>query len=146
MEASLVYLAGPIHGMSDDQAWDWRRTARKLLLKKNIMSLNPMDSDYRGRETKHYDRIVARDKHWIMSCDTVLANCHTPGYGTAMEILFAWEQHKQIVVVTEHKSPWLLYHADAVVKTLKDAVECLGLGRKRRVKGKCKIDRNWKCQ
>ena len=146
MIASQVYLAGPIHGMSDDQAWGWRRTARELLFKKNIMSLNPMDMDYRGREMESMDRLVERDKGWIMSCDTVLANCHTPGYGTAMEILFAWEQHKQVLVITTEESPWLYYHADLVVETLEDAVDNLEMGRQRRVKVKCEIDRNWKCQ
>jgi nucleoside 2-deoxyribosyltransferase len=125
MKARLVYLAGPIFGKTDDECRGWRQDVRSQLHAKNIQSVNPINHDYRGQELKYCDRIVHQDKGWIMSVDTVLAYCDEPSFGTAMEVLFAWEQRKQIVAVSTHGSPWLHYHATVVCKSLKEAVELL---------------------
>jgi len=128
MKTKLVYLAGPIFGKSDDECFAWRNEAREKLNAKNILSVNPFMRDYRGIETEHSDKIVTTDKGWIMSCDTVLAYCVEPSFGTAMEVLFAWEQRKFIVAVSKHGSPWLHYHADHVVPDLHTAVDLLDCG------------------
>ena len=74
IEARLVYLAGPIYEQ-DDTCIRWRDTAAKLLQRKNIMSLKPTDSDYRGKETYAgmAERIVQKDKGDIVIADTILA-------------------------------------------------------------------------
>lgn len=124
MKAKLVYLAGPIYEM-DDTCIRWRKATSVLLRKKNIMSIKPTDADYRGKESIAgiADQIVKRDKGDIMMCDTILAKCDTPSWGTAMEIMFAWSLQKQIIVVTNSMSPWIRYHASYVFPTIEEAVE-----------------------
>ena len=124
IEARLVYLAGPIYEQ-DDTCIRWRDTAAKLLQQKNIMSLKPTDSDYRGKETYPgmAERIVRKDKGDIVMADTILAKCDFPSYGTAMEIMFAWSLQKQIIVVTNSQSPWIQYHADYIFPTVDEALK-----------------------
>ncbi len=126
MEVRLVYLAGAIYEM-DDTCVRWRKAASALLRKKGIMSLKPTDADYRGKETIAgiATQIVERDKRDIMSCDTILAKCDHPSFGTSMEIFFAWTLRKQIIVVTSSMSPWIRYHADYVFPTLDEALKAM---------------------
>ena len=126
MKARLVYLAGAIYEM-DDTCVRWRKAASLLLRKKNIMSMRPTDADYRGKESiaGNPEQIVERDKKEIMMCDTILAKCDHPSWGTAMEILFAWSLQKQIVVVTNSFSPWIRYHATHVFPTVEDAIDSM---------------------
>ena len=123
INARLVYLAGPIYEQ-DDTCIRWRKAAQKILRKKNIMSIAPTDVDYRGYERREQtaNEIVKRDKGWIMDCDTVLAKCDFPSYGTAMEIMFAWSLQKKIIVVTNSHSPWIRYHASHVFPTIDKAL------------------------
>lgn len=124
IECRLVYLAGPIYEQ-DDTCIRWRKAAHKLLMKKDIMCLKPTDADYRGRETIAGipEQIVKRDKTDVMTCDTILAKCDHPSYGTAMEIMFAWSLHKQIIIVTNSYSPWIRYHADHIFPTVDEAIQ-----------------------
>ena len=123
IEARLVYLAGPIYEQ-DDTCIRWRKAAQKILRQKNIMSIAPTDVDYRGHERRERaaEEIVKRDKRWIIDCDTVLAKCDFPRYGTAMEIMFAWSLQKQIIVVTNSHSPLIRYHASHVFPTVEEAL------------------------
>lgn len=123
IDARLVYLAGPIYEQ-DDTCIRWRKATAKLLQKQNIMSLSPTDADYRGRESIAGipKQIVESDKKSIMYCDTLLAKCDHPSYGTAMEVYFAWSLRKQVVVVTNSFSPWIRYHADHIFPTVEEAV------------------------
>ena len=126
MEVRLVYLAGAIYEM-DDTCVRWRKAANTILRKKGIMSIKPTDADYRGQESiaGMPKEIVERDKRDIVSCDTILAKCDHPSWGTAMEIMFAWSLHKQIIVVTSSMSPWIRYHADYVFPTLDEALKAM---------------------
>lgn len=124
IDCQVVYLAGPIYEQ-DDTCIRWRKAAASILRKKNIMHLKPTDADYRGRETEKFmpRTIVGKDKRDIMACDTILAKCDFPSYGTAMEIMFAWSLQKQIIVVTNSYSPWIRYHANHIFSTVDEALE-----------------------
>ena len=126
MKARLVYLAGPIYDC-DDTCMEWRKDVANRLRRKNIQSLSPMNRDYRGREqdTHVRRRIVECDKNDVVRCDTILAVCEQPSFGTAMEVYFAWSLQKQILVVTRHGSPWIHYHATAIFDSLDEAIETL---------------------
>jgi nucleoside 2-deoxyribosyltransferase len=126
IEARLVYLAGPIYEQ-DDTCIRWRKAAHKILMTKNIMCIKPTDADYRGQETQKYipETIVQKDKSDIMTCDTILAKCDFPSYGTAMEIMFAWSLQKQIIVVTNSFSPWIRFHASFIFPTVEKALDNL---------------------
>lgn len=120
-----VYLAGPINGCSDEEANDWRSDVKEAL--PGFEFVDPMDRDYRGRELDDgvAAEIVDGDKADISTCGVVLAMCPRPSFGTAMEVLYAWERGKRVLVVSERPSPWLVHHAGAVFPTLTDALDHL---------------------
>jgi nucleoside 2-deoxyribosyltransferase len=131
-----VYLAGPINGCSDAECNDWREKA-KTLLTPDMDVLNPMVRDYRGQETESTDEIVEGDKKDIDISDALLVFFDRPSVGTAMEMLYAWERKKKIVVVNASKSdngslsPWLAYHSSnnivgSVAEGVKRLRELLG--------------------
>lgn len=122
-----VYLCGPINGCTDAECKDWRAYAKDNLKSE---TLDPMARDYRGREREPgIDKeIVENDKKDVDSSDVILVNYVQPSIGTAMEILYAWEGFKPIVLVCEPEtilSPWLTYHIgqDNIVHSMREACE-----------------------
>lgn len=84
-----------------------------------------MRRDYRGREQQNYREIVELDKIDVASSDCILVNYDKPSVGTSMEILFAWQIGKPIILVCQSDtvlSPWLRYHVTAVVYSFDDAI------------------------
>jgi nucleoside 2-deoxyribosyltransferase len=118
-----VYLAGAINGCSDEECMVWRARAR-WLLEGQFDIYDPMDRDFRGREPLHADEIVSTDLHAIAACDFLLVNASRPSWGTAMEVIRAWDSGKGIVAFTdaEAPSPWLMVHTHAILKSLEAAV------------------------
>lgn len=116
-----IYLAGPINGCTDEEANGWRSKVKEL----HSDVLDPMARDYRGKEAESVNDIVEGDKNDIEACDGVLVWYEKPSVGTSMEILYAWE-HSRIVVIVDRSekplSPWLVYHSDDQVKTIEDAL------------------------
>jgi nucleoside 2-deoxyribosyltransferase len=117
-----VYLCGPINGCTDAECKDWRAYAKAQLPK----TLDPMARDYRGRELEPgiAREIVENDKLDIDQSDVILVNYVKPSVGTSMEILYAWERGKKIVIVSEAEavlSPWLIYHSLKIVHSMLDA-------------------------
>jgi len=112
---TTLYLCGPINGCTDEQATGWREHVKSLWAGK---TLDPMRRDYRGKEAVAYRDIVELDKIDIQRCDAVLVSYDKPSVGTSMEVLFAWQIGKPVVVVADNKtsiSPWLRYHAHRIV-------------------------------
>jgi nucleoside 2-deoxyribosyltransferase len=72
--------------------------------------------------------IVENDKIDIDASDVVLVMYDKPSIGTSMEILYAWERGKRIVIVCRPEtrlSPWLIYHSHGVEHSLAAACEVL---------------------
>lgn len=125
MSGWRVYLAGPIHGKTDEECRSWRVEAMRLL--PDCECVDPTLWDYRGREHEHADEIVTLDKAAIRECGTLLVNATSPGWGTAMEVLYGCELGKQVIAFgATDPSPWLLHHCMAVVPTLAEACELVG--------------------
>lgn len=118
-----IYLAGPINGCSDEECMVWRARARQLL-EGQFDIYDPMDRDFRGRESLKADEIVSTDLLAIAVCDFLLVNASRPSWGTAMEVMRAWESGKGVVAFSdaEAPSPWLIVHTHAIVKSLEAAV------------------------
>lgn len=119
-----TYLAGPINGCNDSECNDWRAFAKEHL---RCPTLDPMRRDYRGRELEPgiAREIVTGDIEDIRACTFFLANCPKPSFGTAMEILLAWQRCKRVVVILPPDaipSPWLICHSEAIVRSVTDAV------------------------
>lgn len=112
-----IYLCGPIHGRSDADCNGWRGFA--LAHWDYGLVLDPMRRDARGR--MHEDgievEIVEQDKRDIDEADGLLVFFDKPSVGTAMEILYAYERDKPVVIVNasgQHErdiSLWLRYHS-----------------------------------
>lgn len=122
-----VYLGGPINGCTDEEANGWRTEAKRLLEGLAHTCVDPMRRDYRGREMEPgvAEEIVDGDKRDIDSCDLILMNCPKPSVGSSMEVLYAWERDKRVVVVhpeDDKPSPWLVYHSDAIYPSVREAL------------------------
>lgn len=125
MKTSKVYLCGPINGCTDAQAKDWREYVKTRLPN----TLDPMRRDYRGREMECVNEIVELDKIDVMKSDVLLVNYDKPSVGTSMEVLYAFERGKAVVVVARPDatvSPWLRYHSHAIVHSFDEAIEFIG--------------------
>jgi nucleoside 2-deoxyribosyltransferase len=119
-----IYLAGPINGCTDAEANDWRSRVKEL--HGNV--LDPMARDYRGKEAEAVGEIVEGDKADIDACDGVLVWFERPSVGTSIEVLYAWERNKPVVIVNKTGkpiSPWLAYHSFAVVENAEEALKYL---------------------
>jgi nucleoside 2-deoxyribosyltransferase len=120
-----IYLCGPINGCTDEECTNWRELVKS---KWQGRCIDPMVRDYRGREAEAYREIVELDKIDVVEADIILVNYDKPSVGTAMEILYAWERGKRIVVVAREDaviSPWLRYHATNLVHSFDDALRVI---------------------
>lgn len=127
-----VYLAGPINSRTDLECKVWRSTAAALLAVHDIVCINPMERDYRGREDAYAANIVAQDKEWIRDCTVVLLNANSPSWGTAMECFYAASIGKPVVSFATHSlataiSPWLRCHS-SVYDSLWSAIDGIVFG------------------
>jgi nucleoside 2-deoxyribosyltransferase len=117
MTSALIYLAGPINGRTDSDCKDWREYAKSRW---GGPTLDPMSRDYRGREQEPgiAREIVEGDKEDIDRAKGLLVYYDQPSVGTSMEVLYAWQMGKPVVVVNTSgrpASPWLQYHASLIV-------------------------------
>ena len=120
---TTIYLCGPINGCTDSEAKDWREFVKSQW---SGTTLDPMRRDYRGREHESVNEIVELDKIDVLKCDVVLVNYDKPSVGTSMEVLFAFERGKLVVVVAAPDariSPWLAYHSHKICHSFGDALQ-----------------------
>ena len=118
-----IYLCGPINGCTDAECNDWRSAVKRAWPGETI---DPMRRDYRGIEGDQTKSIVELDKIDVMSSDVVLVNFVRPSVGTSMEILYAFERGKLVVIMADEKvvlSPWLIYHSHYVTSSVQGALK-----------------------
>lgn len=116
----LVYLAGPITGLSFEGCTDWREYAIKDLDREGITGLSPMRAkEYLSGESAVGDSyentvlsssrgIITRDRWDTTRCDVILANflgAERVSIGTVMEIAWADLSRIPIIVVMEPPQP-----------------------------------------
>jgi hypothetical protein len=121
LKKRTVYLCGAINGRTNEECIDWRERVKGLL---DCPTIDPMARDFRGRERDEVGGIIENDKADIDACDFLLVNYMGPSVGTSMEILYAWERGKAVILVTSPGtvlSPWLLYHKHKLFFSLEDA-------------------------
>ena len=121
-----IYLAGPIHHVTPEQATGWRRRAHKELEGyAEILDPTAGKDLYRpGINTTYFspEYIVETDIAMIDSVDMLIVDIshHVPCWGTAMEIRHAWTAEKAILTwgQTNKQSYWIRYHATRMFDTL----------------------------
>lgn len=122
-----IYLAGPVFNTSDEDQ-KWRQYIKKEILAKGFEVIDPLElRDYRGLEEEKMVEIVEKDLKDLKKSDILLIYAPKPSWGTAMEIVYAYLQSKQIITVAPEKeiSPWLKYHTDILVSSFKELLEVL---------------------
>lgn len=120
-----IYLCGPINGCTDTECKDWREFVKSQW---GGPTIDPMRRDYRGKEDESVREIVELDKIDVTNADVILVNYDRPSVGTSMEVLYAWERGKLIVVVAPEGariSPWLRYHSHAIVHSFDEAMAAI---------------------
>jgi nucleoside 2-deoxyribosyltransferase len=126
-----VYLCGPINGCNDNEAVTWRRWFKdhkdREYFKRDsdMVFVDPMDRDYRGREDASYREIIDLDKRDIRSCDVMIIMFTKPSVGSSMEVLYAWTLGIPVIVINDQEnpiSPWLKYHSTSIVNNKVDAL------------------------
>lgn len=120
-----VYLAGPIFQCEDHECIHWREEIKRRLPDHEIF--DPMDRDHRGKTNEFFREIVEGDKKHIDQADVLLVNYVKPSAGTSMEILYAWERGKFVVVIPngDEVSPWILYHSHKLCGSIEEAIVCI---------------------
>lgn len=140
MRESLLYLAGPITGISFDGCTDWREyVASKLPA--HIKGVSPMrGKNYLSKEKKVKDSyedqplscskgITCRDRFDTTRCDMVFVNflgAKKASIGTVMEIAWADMLRKPVVIVMEpdnvHNHSMIRESAGFIVSTLDEGI------------------------
>lgn len=121
-QLKTIYLCGPINGCTDEECTDWREFVKGIW---KGPTLDPMRRDYRGKEDDSVKEIVELDKIDVINSDVILVNYDKPSVGTSMEILYAFERGKLVVVVAKDGtriSPWMRYHSHAILNSFEDAI------------------------
>jgi nucleoside 2-deoxyribosyltransferase len=119
---TTIYLCGPINGCTDEECKDWREAVKARWPGE---TLDPMRRAYRGKETESVNEIVEFDKIDVTNSDVILVNYDKPSVGTSMEVLYAFERGKLVVVVAKEGasiSPWLRYHSHKILHSFEDAI------------------------
>lgn len=129
----IVYLAGAIDHADPRFAVKWRQDATARLKAIGYEILDPTEGKNLYHPAVNTDlytpqQIVEADKAMIDRADILLVEMSRkdiPYVGTSMEILYAWERRKHIVVWGGTKSYWVRYHANKVFLTLHEALRNL---------------------
>lgn len=82
-----------------------------------MRTVDPMRRDYRGIEDNNSKAIKKNDLEDINNSDLLIVNATRPSWGTAMEMVYAWQAHKYIVEGAR-VSPWLREHTNEIVQSV----------------------------
>jgi len=133
----MVYLAGAIDKVSPDFALSWRKAAKERLIAAGYQVLDPTDDKNLFSGTANTTDftpadIVETDLNMIDRADIVLAEISRtdiPYHGTSMELVYAMQAGKLVIVWGGCRSYWVRYHADCIFGVLEDALLYLTGGR-----------------
>lgn len=112
-----VYLAGPILGCTVGEANDWRKHVAEKLKDFGIRGVSPLrcepivgekySADYPNQKFGVPRAIAAKNRFDVENCDMTLAvlpkppEGRTQSFGTIIEIGWADEKGKQVILVTD---------------------------------------------
>jgi len=122
-----VFLSGPILGMEKKH---YRSTITEICQRVGFDVINPW-----LREKKLYvgdkkcwwnetsaSEFIKRDLNDAKRCDIMVVFMPILSAGACMELFFAKNNGKKIIVFSSIKrlSPWIIYHSDAIVRNKKE--------------------------
>jgi nucleoside 2-deoxyribosyltransferase len=120
-----AFISGPILGMENEQGY--RETITKICLKLGFDVIDPWRREkvlYKGDEQCWWAKVpppsfIQRDLDDAERCDIMIVYLPKLSAGACMELFYAKQKGKQVIVVSEMKclSPWIVTHSDALVKS-----------------------------
>jgi len=137
-----VYLAGPIAGLTEGEAKDWRSDVSERLLEHNIMGISPLrcepatDGRYDISTTQNGDNLFgtaqaigSKNEFDARNADMILVYLPSPSIGTIIELGWGKALNTPTVVVTDdpgiklhpvirHCSSWSLDTLDEAVDVI----------------------------
>ena len=138
MGKPLVYLAGPITGVTEPQTRDWRKHCGDRFAPdidvlspvrqrfENIDETADLSCDERLRMMQHGRSIATRDRFDIARCDLVIVNLKGTtniSIGSVGEIFWADAYRKPVILVREHKNIHTHAMLDALVGWIFDDLD-----------------------
>lgn len=103
-----VYLAGGINGLTEEEAYGWRREAVEKLWNLGVQALNPIKSDdYNkfsegGKFNEGDTTCYWKDKYDVKRADIILVNLDTvKSFGTIVEIGWSIAWNKLIIIINK---------------------------------------------
>lgn len=131
-----IYLAGPMTGLTWDQANEWRLKVAAELKPHGIECYSPMRWDHRLNSNcidyaHDIPEILRRDFYDVMQSDLIYADftvCSSDivSFGTVSEVAWGYALRKPTVMVAPKSSiyhhPWMLEMADYVRHTMEDGI------------------------
>jgi nucleoside 2-deoxyribosyltransferase len=128
-----AFISGPILGMETDQSY--RKIITEICVKLGYDVLDPWQREkvlYKGDQQCWWDQVptkgfIRRDLEDAQLCDVMIVYLPRLSAGACMELFYAKRKGKNVVVVSEIKclSPWIVAHADIVVKDFSALEEVL---------------------
>jgi len=128
-----AFISGPILGMENDQSY--RKIITEICVKLGYDVLDPWQREkvlYKGDEQCWWDQVptegfIRRDLEDAILCDFMIVYLPRLSAGACMELFYAKRKGKRVVVVSEIQclSPWIVAHADIVVKDFSALEEAL---------------------
>jgi len=151
---NLVYLAGPIGGLTWDEASKWRDHASKLINSFTVECLSPLrdmdgvslrdscfvtDGGKIGNEPQDpskdaipFEKLFDRDYQDVVDSNFILFNflgAKKQSVGTVCELAWAWHMRKPYVVVIEpdniNHNPFLKKQMRETVPTLQEGINAV---------------------
>ena len=121
-----VFISGPILGMERNQTY--RQTITDIALKLGFGVIDPWNREkvlYKGNEECWWSTyitydFVQRDLDDADRCDIMVVYLPKLSAGACMELFYAKQKGKKIIVVSDMPclSPWIIAHSDLIIKSL----------------------------
>jgi hypothetical protein len=139
-----IYLAGYINSEVIEECLGWRKRVRGFYDNWKggpypIDWIDPLNGENFAEITMDglksklpTNTIVHKDYRSVAICDLIVANMNTfgrsrPPIGTICEIVWAWEMHKPIIMITEDPiykfHPFLEYFTSWIIPTVDELLE-----------------------
>jgi hypothetical protein len=123
-----IFIAGPMLGMENKQAY--RKKIEKVCSRLGYDTIDPWSREralYKGNEQCWWNEIpasdfVQRDLDDATKCDAMVVYLPRLSAGACMELFYAKQKNKKIIVISKMKclSPWIAVHSDVIIKNISD--------------------------
>jgi nucleoside 2-deoxyribosyltransferase len=123
-----AFISGPIQGMENEQGY--REAIGKICVRLGYETIDPWLREkmiYRGNEPCWWTKVpaagfVGRDLEDIEKCDVLIAYLPKLSAGTCMELFYAKQKGKRVIVVSEISclSPWIVVHSDRILRGIEE--------------------------